>query len=83
MLVWMASGSDSDLFSGALSLPPRDRARLAHELLRSLDESDDADAAEEWLSEIEKRALELHEGRVAPEDWAVVHQRLRDRWSKR
>jgi hypothetical protein len=79
----MASDIDNELFSGALALPARDRARLAHELLRSLDESDDSDAAEAWLEEIERRAREAREGRVALEDWASVRQLLRSRWSKR
>jgi hypothetical protein len=79
----MASDTDNDLFSGALSLPVRDRARLAHELLRSLDESDESDAAGAWLEEIERRAREVRDGHVDLEDWPSVHQRLQGRWSKR
>lgn len=79
----MASETDNNLFAGALSLPARDRARLAHELLRSLDESDDSGAAEAWIKEIERRAREVRDGHVALEDWTSVHQRLHSRWSKR
>lgn len=75
--------SENELFSGALSLPARDRARLAHELLRSLDQADDLSAAEEWLAEVERRAREVQAGTVVLEDWASVHQRLQRRWIKR
>jgi putative addiction module component (TIGR02574 family) len=56
-----------DIFSKALSLPPDERAELAAKLLQSLDADEDvseAEAEEAWDVEIERRVLELREGRV-------------------
>jgi putative addiction module component (TIGR02574 family) len=54
-----------DLLSDALQLPPEARARLAHELLLSLEtESGDSDAETEWARELERRAQEIIGGKV-------------------
>jgi putative addiction module component (TIGR02574 family) len=71
------------VISSALALPPRDRAKLAHELLVSLDTSNDADAADAWVSELETRAREVRSGAVAAVDWETVRARLVDRWRHR
>jgi putative addiction module component (TIGR02574 family) len=71
------------VISSALALPPRDRAKLAHELLVSLDTSSDADAADAWVSELETRAREVRSGAVAAENWETVRARLVDRWRQR
>jgi putative addiction module component (TIGR02574 family) len=71
----------TDVLSSALALPAQDRARLAHELLVSLDDSADAGAAEAWISELERRSREVRSGEVRPEDWAEVRARLADRWT--
>lgn len=73
----------ADLLSTALALPARERARIAHELLLSLDDGADADAAEAWVAELEQRAREVRSGAVATEDWATVKARLADRWRRR
>jgi putative addiction module component (TIGR02574 family) len=78
----MASESELDVFSTALALPARERARLAHELLASLDTATDPDAAVAWAEEIERRASEVRSGGPV-EDWDAVRARLTDRWSKR
>lgn len=59
-----------------LRLPARERARLAAELVKSLDESEDADAAEAWLEEIDRRAREVTSGAAKLEDWAEVRRRI-------
>lgn len=41
------------LVSNALALPARERAQSAHQLLPSLDEGADADAAEAWIAELQ------------------------------
>ena len=41
------------LLTSALALTLRDRAMIAHELLLSLDEGVDGDAAEAWVAELE------------------------------
>jgi putative addiction module component (TIGR02574 family) len=45
-----------------LRLPPEERAKLALELIRSLDEDADPDAAEAWDVEIERRGAEVESG---------------------
>ena len=53
-----------ELLSDALQLPPEERARLAHELLLSLEESEDVDAETAWAGELELRAQEIITGKV-------------------
>ena len=68
--------SDQDILATALALPAPERARLAHELLVSLDEAEDPNAAEAWLAEIGRRAREVDEGSAVLEEWSVVRDRL-------
>jgi putative addiction module component (TIGR02574 family) len=75
--------SEKDIFAGAMALPVEKRARLAHELLASLDESADADAAEAWLAEIDRRAREVEEGTAKLEEWSTVRDRLTLRWASK
>jgi putative addiction module component (TIGR02574 family) len=51
-----------DMLNELLRLPASDRARLALELIRSLDEEPDADAASAWDAEIERRGAEVDAG---------------------
>jgi len=74
--------STDALLSTVLALPVRERARIAHELLLSLDDGADADAAETWVTELERRANEVRSGLVATEDWATVRERLAERWRR-
>lgn len=73
----------SDLLATALALPAQERARIAHALILSLDDGADADAAEAWVAELEKRAHEIRSGAVKTEDWAAVRSRLASRWPRR
>jgi putative addiction module component (TIGR02574 family) len=59
----------------ALALTTDDRARIAHELLNSL-ESEDADAAAAWSKEIRRRVEEIEAGTAELEDWEIVRARL-------
>jgi putative addiction module component (TIGR02574 family) len=70
----------TDVLSDALALPVGERAKIAHELLLSLD--DGADAAGAWLTELERRASEVRSGSVSTEDWATVKARLAERWRR-
>ncbi len=79
----MPSTSEADILSRALSLPAPDRARLVRELICSLDEAEDPDAADAWLAEIERRAREVKGGTAELEEWPAVRERLARRWSKR
>jgi putative addiction module component (TIGR02574 family) len=49
--------SQPDLRAQVLSLPPRERAALAHDLLRSLDDDaeDDANSQAAWTDELARR----------------------------
>jgi putative addiction module component (TIGR02574 family) len=73
----------TDLLSSALSLPVRERAKIAHELLASLDGGADADAASAWVAELEQRANEVHHGSTPTEPWEAVRVRLVERWRHR
>jgi len=54
-----------ELESKALSLPRRERARLAQRLISSLDPEVDADVERLWLQEAERRLAELKSGKIA------------------
>lgn len=75
------------LLKEALSLPAADRAAVAEALLTTLDEDADDTAAAGWKTEIERRIIELDEGKVATIPWQDVRRRLferaRDRALKR
>ena len=75
--------SPDKLLDAALALPAKERAKLAHDLLRSLDESEDSDAGALWIAEIERRARELDDGSVEPVDWAVARERITRRLRER
>ena len=55
----------------ALRLPRPERARVAEELLSSLEEPDDEVAAA-WAMELERRSRDVAEGRVTPIPWETV-----------
>jgi len=73
----------ADLLTNALALPVRERAKIAHELLLSLDDGADADAAQAWVAELEQRAREVRSGLVACEDWELAKARLAEHWRRR
>lgn len=52
----------TNVLAEVLQLPAEDRAKLAHELIRSLDGEHDSDAAAAWDEEIERRAAEVEAG---------------------
>jgi putative addiction module component (TIGR02574 family) len=69
----------------ALRLPPKDRARLAGELIHSLDEVPEADRLAvdtAWRAEVERRVRDMREGRVEMLDGDKVMQELRSRLKK-
>jgi putative addiction module component (TIGR02574 family) len=75
--------SADELRAAALALSSSERARLAQELLISLDHSGDHDVDAAWASEISRRAREIAEGTVEPVDAELaldrIRRRLRDR----
>lgn len=63
-MVIMGSVTNRELRDRALALPPDERARLAHEIIASLDGPADDGAAEAWVREIEHRVREFKDGSV-------------------
>jgi putative addiction module component (TIGR02574 family) len=54
-----------EILDAALALEPGERARLAHELIASLDsEAADEDSGEAWEQEIARRVRELEAGKA-------------------
>ena len=64
----------------ALRLPVHERARLAEELISSLDEDAEIEAA--WAEEIQRRLEDLRQGRVELVDADEVIARARSRFAK-
>jgi Putative addiction module component len=71
-----------ELLSHVLRLPAEERAKVAQELLLSLDEAKDVDPTAEWVSELDKRAQEALSGTAELEDWSAVRERLLARLRK-
>ena len=67
--------STDELLVEALRLPRRERARVAEELLSSLEESDDEVGAA-WAAELERRSQEVAEGRVQTLAWETVRKEI-------
>ena len=57
--------SSADMLAAILRLPAEERARLALELIRSLDTEAEADAADAWDAEIARRGAEVDAGTAA------------------
>jgi hypothetical protein len=68
-----------ELMREALSLDPQGRAHLAHRLLDSLDELSEAEVAQLWLEESERRHAEIASGAVetVSADEAIARARAR------
>ena len=79
----MMAMSTDPLREAALTLPTKERAKLAHDLLRSLDEPADTDVDAAWIKEIDRRARELADGSVQPVDWEATRQRIARRLRER
>lgn len=67
------------ILTEALTLPPADKAMLAHCLIASLDEMDETDTEAAWLRLAIRRDEELERGEVAPVSWEDLKSRIRGR----
>ena len=67
--------STDELLAEALRLTRIERARVAEELLSSLEEPDD-DVAAAWATELERRSREIAEGRVQPTSWPTARTEI-------
>ena len=69
-----------EIRASALNLPAPERAELAHDLIASLDAEDgDPRADALWAAEIERRAREVADGKVALIDADEVHAEIAQR----
>lgn len=64
------------LLEEALQLPPSERAKIAAELLSSLDEQD-RDVKTAWAAEIERRAADAETDPDDEEDWRAALDDIR------
>jgi putative addiction module component (TIGR02574 family) len=67
--------STDELLAKALRLTRVDRARVAEELLSSLEESDE-EVATAWAAELERRSQDAAEGRVQTTSWGAARAEI-------
>ncbi len=67
--------STEELLVEALRLSRPERARVAQELLSSLEEPDDEVAAM-WATELERRSRDVAEGRVPTTGWETARTEI-------
>ncbi len=79
----MSTETLSKLRSEALMLPEAERADLAHALVKSLDAPDDADAANAWDREIQRRLAEIDSGTAKLVDRDEFRRRMQARLGSR
>ena len=74
--IWLMA-SQEEIFANALKLPLTKRAKLAKELIRSLDDGGkDVDGETAWLEEIRRRITEVDAGTVEMREWPTVRDRI-------
>jgi hypothetical protein len=68
----------NDLLGAVLELPTKERARIAHELLLSLDDEQGDEAIDEraWLAELDERRRQAESGEVEMLDRAGFHEAI-------
>jgi putative addiction module component (TIGR02574 family) len=67
-----------DLLDSALELPPADRARIAAELIASLDGEAEAGVDAAWVAEVDRRMRETARGEVQLVDREAVTSEIRE-----
>lgn len=67
--------STDELVAQALRLPRPERARVAEEMLASLEESEEQ-VATAWAEELDRRSRDIAEGRVQPVEWEAVRAQI-------
>lgn len=74
--------SSDEILPAALALPAKERAKLARQILQSLQSPDtDADAA--WVQEIDRRAQQIEDGSAQLVDWEVAREQIASRLKAR
>ena len=74
--------STEEILVEVLRLPRTERARLAEEVLSSLEEAEEEVVAA-WAAELERRSREVSEGRVQAVDWEGARERILDELGRR
>jgi len=77
----MSARADS-ILDTALALPLNERARIAAELIASLDEGEDTGVEAAWAVEIEKRIAEVESGETETSSWEEARSRIRSKIEK-
>ena len=72
----MGSSTDSVL-EAALKLPEKERARVAKELIASLDDQWEEGVEEAWAAEVERRRVAVAQGRERLVPWEQVKDEVR------
>lgn len=75
----MSAADLETILNQAKSLPEPDRARLAHDLLATLDGQPDADTATAWEQEVRRRLAEVRNGTAK----TISGEELTERLNKR
>ena len=75
----MAAADLETILNQAKSLSEADRARLAHDLLATLDGQPDADAAAAWEQEVRRRLAEVRNGAAKTISREELTERLNNR----
>ncbi|MCC6559240.1 MAG: addiction module protein [Polyangiaceae bacterium] len=75
--------STEELLAHVLRLPRQERARVAEELLSSLEEPDDEEVATAWAQELTRRSLEVAEGKVQTVEWSTARAQILEELAQR
>jgi len=67
-----------DILEAAMELEPAERAKIAQELLDSIDGGANGGLDAEWIGELERRAREVDEGRARFVSWPEARQDIED-----
>ena len=66
-----------------LALPVPERAKLVHRLLESLESVPEGDLDAVWAAELERRAIDVASGVVAPVSWSAARANILDELEER
>jgi len=67
-----------DIIEAAMELEPAERAKVAQELLDSIDGGANGGLDAEWIGELERRARDIDEGRAQFVSWPEARQEIED-----
>jgi putative addiction module component (TIGR02574 family) len=74
--------SSDEILPAALALSAKERAKLARELLQSL-ENPEAEAEAAWIAEIDRRAEQVENGTAQLVDWEIARDQIAQRLKAR